>query len=63
MSTVCAKKPLERRRLLVLLAIADYANDKGVAWPAVAYQARKARCSRRHAQRLLNELPYSDTPH
>ena len=42
--------------LLVLLAIADYANERGIAWPAVSTLARKARMSTRNAQRWLRCL-------
>lgn len=42
--------------LLVLLAIADYANDEGEAFPAVATLARKARMSVRNCQYVLSRL-------
>jgi hypothetical protein len=42
--------------LLVLLAIADYANERGIAWPAVSTLARKARMSTRNVQRWLRCL-------
>lgn len=42
--------------LLVLLAIADYANVNGDAWPAVATLARKARMSVRNVQRSISAL-------
>jgi hypothetical protein len=42
--------------LLVLLAIADYANERGIAWPAVSTLARKARMSPRNVQRWLRCL-------
>lgn len=42
--------------LLVLLAIADYANQRGIAWPAVTTLARKARMSTRNVQRWLRSL-------
>jgi hypothetical protein len=42
--------------LLVLLALADHADDQGKAWPGVALLARKARLSQRHTRRCLNEL-------
>jgi hypothetical protein len=42
--------------LLVLLAIADYANTDGIAWPAVPTLARKARMSKRNVQRWLRAL-------
>ena len=42
--------------LLVLLAIADHANDDGICWPSVARLARKARVSERQCQRLISQL-------
>src|SRR5262245_26817263 len=42
--------------LLVLLAIADHANDHGWAWPGVDSLARKTRQSTRHVTRCLNSL-------
>jgi hypothetical protein len=45
--------------LLVLLALADHANDQGFAWPRVPLLAREARLSQRHTRRCLNELAAS----
>ena len=42
--------------LVVLLAIADYANADGIAWPAVPTLARKVRMSKRNVQRWLSSL-------
>jgi helix-turn-helix protein len=42
--------------LLVLLALADHADDRGTAWPGIALLARKARLSQRHTRRCLSEL-------
>ena len=42
--------------LLVLLALADSANDQGVAWPAIPSIAHKARISERQAKRILAHL-------
>jgi hypothetical protein len=42
--------------LLVLLALADHADDRGTAWPGVALLARKARLSQRHTRRCLSQL-------
>lgn len=43
--------------LLVLLALADYANDDGTGiWPSYESIARKARISRRHAMRAIAHL-------
>ena len=45
--------------LLVLLAVADHADDEGFAWPGVPLLAREARLSERHTRRCLNELKAS----
>ena len=42
--------------LLVMLAISDFANDKGFAWPSVETLARKARLSERQVQFLIRKL-------
>jgi Helix-turn-helix domain len=42
--------------LLVLLALADYTNNDGIAWPAVSTLALKARMSKRNAQRCGRAL-------
>ncbi len=42
--------------LLMLLAIADFADDDGRAYPAVAKLAKKCRTTPRHANRLLAAL-------
>jgi len=42
--------------LLVLLALADHADDEGKAWPGIPLLARKARLSERHVRRCLNQL-------
>jgi len=40
--------------LLLLLALADQANDQGVCWPSVDTLARKTRLSERTVQELIN---------
>lgn len=42
--------------LLVLLAIADHANEQRCAWPGIESLAKKTRQSIRHVQRCLKEL-------
>lgn len=44
------------RELLVLLAIADYADDTGVAWPSVRTLAQKARVGESTAHRIIAAL-------
>jgi len=43
-------------KLLLLLALADFANDQGMCWPSINTLATKARVSRRTAQRMIREL-------
>lgn len=45
--------------LLLLLAIADHANDDGICWPSVETLAAKARVKPRQAQNLLTQLETS----
>src|SRR5207237_455630 len=42
--------------LIVLVAIADYANESGKAWPSVKTLARMARMSSRNVQRCLRKM-------
>lgn len=42
--------------LLVLLGIADFANDEGVAYPSISTLARKARLTPRNTQRAVRRL-------
>jgi hypothetical protein len=42
--------------LLALLAIADFANDAGVAWPSLGILAAKARLSVRQLCAVLDDL-------
>ena len=42
--------------LLVLLAIADFSNDEGFAYPSIATLARKARLTPRNTQRTIRRL-------
>jgi hypothetical protein len=48
--------PVSQSTLLVLLALADRANDAGTCWPSVAEMAQRARVSERQVQRALGEL-------
>lgn len=42
--------------LLLLLSIADYCNDDGIAWPSIQNLAKKSRMSERQTQRNINAL-------
>jgi DnaD/phage-associated family protein len=42
--------------LLVLLAIADHANDEGICWPSISTIAKKARISERQTKRIIQDL-------
>ena len=46
----------EGRRLLILLALADFASDEGHCWPSVASLGKKARASDRWVQLTLREF-------
>ena len=46
----------EQTALLVLLTLADQANDEGVCWPAVSTIAARARCSARYVRTLLGQF-------
>ncbi len=56
-SIVWKHAPAGGGKLVLLHALADWANDAGEGiWPAVPAMARKARLSDRQVQRLLREL-------
>lgn len=59
MSWVWQHSQLGGPTLLLLLAIADFANDAGIAFPAVATLAAKIRMSERNTQYLLKKLEES----
>ena len=42
--------------LLVMLALADFANDAGESWPSIPVLAQKARLTDRQARRVLAKL-------
>jgi hypothetical protein len=59
MSRVWEKSEHVGSNLLMLLAIADFADDDGNAYPAVATLARKCRTSQRNANLILARLKSS----
>ena len=50
------KLDLPQNKKLVLLAIADHANDEGIAWPSQGRIAWKTGYKRRNIKRILDEL-------
>lgn len=61
MSQVWEHAPYTAGSLLVLLALADWANDDGIAWPSMERLAKKARIDRRSAQRIVRQLEKDGT--
>lgn len=56
MSRVWSRSKAEGGALLALLAIADFADDEGLAWPSLEVLAKKARLSVRQLCTVLDEL-------
>jgi hypothetical protein len=56
MSYVWEHSTRKGTELLLLLAIADYANERGIAFPSVATLARRIRMTDRNVQRALRKL-------
>lgn len=56
MNEVWQNAPADKGDLLILLALADWADDKGRCFPAIATLAAKGRMSERNAQRCLTNL-------
>ena len=56
MNRVWSDSEMKGSQLLLMLAIADNANDDGFAWPGVHYLARKIRMSTRQVQRIVPDL-------
>lgn len=59
MAEVWENSPEKGGALLVLLALADYANDEGVCWPSMATLAHKARMDERNVRRIVGKLTKS----
>jgi len=56
MSLVWDHSPYFGGTLLVLLALADWADDAGYCWPKIAAIARKARLTERQVHNILSQL-------
>jgi len=56
MSTVWLHSKSRSGDLLVLLALADFLNDEGLAWPSIPTLGKKARLSPRQVKRALDRL-------
>lgn len=53
---VWLNSPYGGERLLVHLALADFANDEGLCWPSIATLAKKSRCGERLVQRQIADM-------
>lgn len=60
MSQVWEHSLAEGGELLVLLALADFADDDGYCWPSIARLAGKSRLSERQVKRVLRTLAERD---
>jgi hypothetical protein len=59
MSDVWLYSKQEGSSLLLLLAIADFANDNGLAWPSIVTLAQRTRQHRRTVERQIQKLEES----
>ena len=55
-SAVWADSPYRGERLLIHLALADYANDEGMCFPSQRTLARKARCSENYVRLTIKQM-------
>ena len=53
---VWESSPYQGDRLLLHLALADFANDEGECWPSQRTLARKARCSERWVREAISTM-------
>lgn len=55
-SAVWSHSPYRGERLLIHLALADFANDEGSCYPSQATLARKARCSDNYVRLTIKQM-------
>jgi helix-turn-helix protein len=63
MTLVWEKSQHKGSELLLLLAIADNANDQGIAYPSIGTLAKKTRMSRRSIQYLIHRVEQTGELH
>jgi hypothetical protein len=56
MTAVWDHSPYDGGELLVLLALADWADDQGKCWPSIGAIAQKARLTERHVYNILRAM-------
>ena len=56
MAEVWAYSQRKDGELLVMLALADFANDAGESWPSLEARAQKARLTKRQVCKVLDKL-------
>lgn len=56
MSSVWERAPFKGTDLVVLLCLADHANDEGLCWPSYKRIAKRARTSQRWAKECVDRL-------
>jgi hypothetical protein len=61
MNLVWENGPEERNQFMVLLALADWADDNGRAYPGIEALSRKARCSVRTVQETVKKMRHFGT--
>ena len=61
MTRVWEQSPYSGDRLLLHLALADFANDEGECWPSQRTLARKARCSVRWVREAIAAMVADET--
>ena len=55
-SHIWQSSPYKGERLLLHLALADFASDEGICWPSQSTLARKARCSKNWVRLSIGQM-------